>query len=140
MSKHLNNTPDVTEHDVADAPMKKQTCSHRSHVVREWWRMRISAALLVPLSVWFIVSLITHLLAAEPLMIAAWLTNPFVAGAVTLMLVCGFIHTRDGVHEIVTDYVHAPFKKRATLLLIDLLSLGFGGASVVAVVHLHLMA
>lgn len=140
----LNNTPNVTETVPSDAPMKKihkRGCPSTSKgVVREWWWIRITAALLVPLSVWFVVSLITHLLGAEPIAVAAWLLNPFVAGAVVLLLLAGFIHNRLGIHEIVTDYVHAPAKKRATNLLVDLLSLGLGVASIAAVIHLHLMA
>lgn len=109
-------------------------------IVREWWWLRITAALLVPLSVWFLALLLTQLIGAEPANVAAAFANPIMAGVTILLLVSGFIHTRLGLHEIIVDYVHAPAKKKACNLLVDLLSLALCVGSVAAVVQLHLTA
>lgn len=135
----LNNTPNVVESIPVDAPEVPKN-SHRSHTVQEWWVMRVSAVVLVPLSIWFMVSLFGNLIGADVAALTEWIYSPFVTLALTLMLSVGFIHMRLGLHEIIVDYVHAPAKKKAALLLVDLISLGLALASIVAVVQLHLAA
>lgn len=135
-----NNTPNVTETVAADAPEGKTTRSHRSHAVKEWWWMRITSAVLVPLSVWFLVALISRLLGADPTALANWIAHPLVLLAMVMLLCMGFIHTRLGLHEIITDYVHAPATKKATLLFVDLLIIGLAVGSIGAVLHLYRMA
>ncbi len=138
----LNNTPNVTETLPNDAPKQhRRGCPSSSKgIVKDWWWQRLSAAALVPLSVWFLSLLVTRLLGAEPTTVAGFFSNPFFTSGTVLLLTAGFIHTRIGLHEIVTDYVHAPAKKHATILLVDLLSLVLGLASIVAVIQLHRMA
>lgn len=126
------------------APTEKQHrrgCPSTSKgIVKEWWWLRITAALLVPLSVWLLVFIVTQLLGAQAQTLAQWMGNPVFAGIVVLFLIAGFVHTRLGVHEIIIDYVPAPAKKKACNLFVDFLSLALGVGSVAAVVQLHLMA
>ena len=143
----LNNTPNVLEQMPADAPEALKAHAHRrgcptcaSGVVREWWWIRISAALLVPLSVWLVVSLISKLLGANAFSLGTWLGSTPVAIAVVATLALSFVHTRLGLHEIIIDYVHARGMKRAMNLFVDLLSLGLALASIAAVIRLHGMA
>lgn len=138
----LNNTPNVTETLPADAPhLHRRGCPTGSRgIVREWWWLRISAALPVPLSVWFLTILVTRVLSGGVDALAAWLANPLALLCTVLLLGFGFLHTRLGVHEIIVDYVHAPAKKRAANLLVDLLSLVLALGSIAAVIQLHRMA
>lgn len=140
----LNNTPNVTETVPNDAPMEKlhrRGCPTSSKgIVKEWWWLRITAALLVPLSIWFLAVLLTRLLGAEPETLVQLFANPLWVAVAVLLLLTGFIHTRLGVHEIIIDYVHAPAKKKACNLLVDFLSLALGLGSIAAVIQLHLMA
>ena len=109
-------------------------------IVKDWWWQRISAAFLVPLSVWFVALLVTRLLGAEPATLAATFGNTVMTVVTVLLLLMGFIHARLGLHEIIIDYVHCKAKKRATNLLVDFLSLALGIGSIAAVIQLHLMA
>lgn len=138
----LNNTPNVTEKSVAPAPKPHQRGSwHNARgIVQEWWWLRLSAAALVPLSIWFLAALVENLLGGDRSMVAAWLNHKGVAIALGLMLVLSFIHTRLGLHEIIIDYVHKPCCKRAVTLFVDLLTLALTFGSLAAIYHLHKMA
>lgn len=135
---HLNNTPNVPEHLPAGAPKTKPR--HHACVVKEWWLLRVTAGLLVPLSAWFLVSLVTRLLHGSADDIVAWLGNFVVAGAVIVLLGAGFIHTRLGLHEVTLDYIQCKRKLSAVNALIDLLCLVLGAGSITAVIHLYLAA
>lgn len=84
--------------------------------VAHWWAQRVTALALVPLSLWFVVSLVGMPLndyAAVTIWIGAgW--NP-VWLALLLLAVCW--HSRLGVQVVVEDYVHGPALKLASLLL-----------------------
>jgi succinate dehydrogenase / fumarate reductase membrane anchor subunit len=106
-------------------------------IIYEWWWLRITAALLVPLSVWFVTALVTHLLGAETFTLQVWLANRFVAIAMVILLAAAFIHAQLGLHEIIIDYAHGGTKKFLSFLA-DFLSLVLAIASIAAVVHLHM--
>ena len=73
---------------------------------KHWWTLRLTAVALVPLAVWFVVSLVALAGADYPTMIA-WVSNPFVTVLLLTMLVSLFYHLRLGLQDIVDDYVHA---------------------------------
>lgn len=89
------------------------------HGARHWWLERIISLALVPLSVWFIVALIGHLLGAQASDVQAWVTSPFVALALAAFTILGFIHTRMGLQVIIEDYVHREGTKVALVLFKD---------------------
>ncbi len=137
---HLNNTPDVKEHVPADAPDGAAEGHNHGCVVKEWWILRITAGLLVPFSVWFLVALITHLIGPDSFTLDGWLASLFVTAVMVVFLAASFIHARLGMHEIILDYVPAKCTRKALNLLTDLLCLVLGVGSIAAVIHLHLMA
>ncbi|MES2985093.1 MAG: succinate dehydrogenase, hydrophobic membrane anchor protein [Pseudomonadota bacterium] len=102
-----------------------------------FWLQRVSAVALIPLTVWFMVSLITHLIGADRAGVAQWLSHPLVALAMAALIAAMFIHARLGIQVIVEDYVHHEGKKIVALLLNNALILGFGGASLFAIARLH---
>jgi len=66
---------------------------------------RASAALLVPLVIWLIFSLVSH--SADDFAAARdWLGAPLNAGLMTATLIVAALHMRIGVAEIVHDYIH----------------------------------
>ncbi len=87
---------------------------------KRWWMQRLTAVALVPLTVWFVVSLVALAGADYPTMVA-WVSNPFVTVLLLTMLVSLFYHLRLGLQEIVEDYVHA---RRAKIVLSVALTFG----------------
>ena len=103
--------------------MAMQTKNGRSgagDATKHWWTLRLTAVALVPLTVWFVVSLVALAGADYPTMVA-WVSNPFVTVLLLLMLVSLFYHLRLGLQDIVEDYVHA---RRAKIVLSVALTFG----------------
>lgn len=84
--------------------------------VHHWWMQRLSAIALVPLSIWFVASLIGHTSAGYEA-VSAWLASPVVFGLMLLLVAATFYHAALGLQVIIEDYVHREAAKVAALLL-----------------------
>ena len=80
-----------------------------------WWAQRVTAVALVPLGLWFLISLLA-LPAIDEATVRAWLASPASAAFACLLVgVLGY-HALLGVSVVVEDYVHAPGLRIASLL------------------------
>ncbi len=86
--------------------------------VGHWWAQRMSALALVPLTVWFVASLVA-MAGADYFAIRDWIGSPVVAGLLVLLIVATFYHTALGLQVIIEDYVHHPAVKFAGLLTVN---------------------
>ncbi len=77
--------------------------------VDQWWQARLSAVALVPLGLWFVVSIVVNR-ESEYATVIAWLKTPFAAVMMVLLLIAVFHHTALGLQVIIEDYVHSPAK------------------------------
>jgi succinate dehydrogenase membrane anchor subunit len=107
--------------------------------VEHWWRQRTTALLLVPLTLWFVVSVI-GLVGADRQALAAWLHNPMWAVLMVLLIVATFYHAALGLQVVIEDYVHREGLKLATLIVMRLLCILFVLRGVLAVLKLALGA
>lgn len=120
-------------------PLKRARGLGSAHSgTHHFWVLRVSALALVPLSVWFMVELLTNLVGAERGMIGQWFQHPVRAVLMALLLVSLFLHSRLGVQEIIEDYVPSKGKKLAGLILNSSFHYGLAAMSLLAVLHLHL--
>ncbi len=102
-----------------------------------FWVQRATALALIPLTVWFMIEIMTTLVGAERMDAAVWLKNPLTALAVCAFIVAAFTHARLGVQTIIEDYVNYEGKKIVTLLILNLAIFGFGAAALMAIARLH---
>ena len=72
----------------------------------DWRLQRATGVALVPLSVWFLATLIAQVIGGHATA-AAWLGKPIVAILMILFLVAMFQHLRLGLQVIIEDYVHS---------------------------------
>ena len=82
--------------------------------VDQWWRERVSALALLPLTVWFAASLIVHT-GSDYATFIAWLRTPIITILMVLLLVCVFYHMALGLQVVIDDYVHSGLKTLALL-------------------------
>ncbi len=82
----------------------------------EWWVQRVTAAALVPLSVWFVVSLLVHL-GENASSVALWAGRPWNGVLLLALLIALFRHLGLGLKVVIEDYIHAEAAKFATLML-----------------------
>ena len=69
-----------------------------------WWAQRLTAIALVPLALWFAVSLIV-LAGADHQAVTEWLGNPAAAVLMLLLILAGFHHAQLGLQVVIEDYV-----------------------------------
>ncbi len=75
------------------------------HGFSHWWMQRLSGALMVPLGLWFVISLM-RLDSLSPDMVMQWLYNPVPAILMALWSITVVYHGALGLQVIIEDYVH----------------------------------
>lgn len=103
--------------------------------VQHWWLQRLTALALVPLSLWFVISVVA-MAGATRAELLDWLNSPFSAGLLILCLVATFWHAILGLQVIVEDYVHGEGAKLAWLVAIKAALWFLAVVSVLSVIKL----
>jgi succinate dehydrogenase / fumarate reductase membrane anchor subunit len=104
-----------------------------------FWRQRLTAVANVPLVLFLIWSIVTHI-GADYATVTTYLARPLVAAAMLALVISAAIHMRIGLKEIIEDYVHAEGAKIAAVILATFFAFGVGLTSVLAVVKISLGA
>jgi succinate dehydrogenase / fumarate reductase membrane anchor subunit len=81
--------------------------------VGHWWIERLTAIALLPLTVWFVWSLLS-LPSFEHAEVVAWLARPWTAVLLILFVLAVTWHSQLGVQVVIEDYVHGPAVKFAS--------------------------
>ncbi len=100
-----------------------------------WWMQRLTAVALVPLSLWFVASLLT-VVTADHATAVAWLHSPLVAILTSALIVAVFYHGQLGIQVVLEDYVHSESWKLAAIVVTMFLSLLLAIASLFAVLSI----
>jgi succinate dehydrogenase / fumarate reductase, membrane anchor subunit len=109
--------------------------------VRHWWLQRLTSIALVPLTVWFTVSLLS-LPAMDHVTVVSWMAQSWNALLLILFVGVATYHSQLGVQVVVEDYIPEPGMKTVTLVLLTfvhaflavagvfaILKVAFGGAA-----------
>lgn len=86
--------------------------------VGHWWAQRLTALALVPLTLWFVIS-VAAMTGASHAEMVDWVGSPLVAGLLILLIVATFYHNYLGLQVVIEDYVHHEGWKLALLLLVQ---------------------
>lgn len=84
--------------------------------VSHWWHQRVTAVAMLPLGLWFAVSLLIVDLNSYQASIA-WIRQPMTAILLSLTVACLIYHSWLGIRVVVEDYVANKGAKVVTLLL-----------------------
>jgi succinate dehydrogenase / fumarate reductase membrane anchor subunit len=87
-----------------------------------WWMQRLTAVALVPLSLWFVASLLS-VVTADHATVVAWLHSPLVAILCCALIVAIFYHAQLGLQVVLEDYVHTEWLKLLSIVFSKLLAL-----------------
>ena len=82
-----------------------------------WWAQRMTALALVPLCLWFVVS-VCRLAGADYGDFTEWLSSPFNAVAMLLLIVAGFHHAALGAQVVLGDYIGHEGWRTATVVAV----------------------
>jgi succinate dehydrogenase membrane anchor subunit len=82
-----------------------------------WWAQRLTALALVPLVLWFVISVV-RLVGAGRGAVLDWLSSPVAAGLMILLIGATFHHAQLGVQVVIEDYIHNEAIKIASIILV----------------------
>lgn len=105
--------------------------------VGHWWAQRVSAVALIPLSLWFVFSLLSHA-GGSHASVVAWLSSPLVAVPLALYLGAIFYHSQLGLQVVVEDYVHSEWLKLSCLILLQFINIALAVSAIFAVLFVAL--
>ncbi len=86
-----------------------------------WWRQRVSAVALLPLSLWFAVFL-AKLPDADHAEVVSWMTAPWNTILLLSFLLLSLFHAMLGLRVVIEDYVHNDWMKVMGMLAVRLLT------------------
>lgn len=104
-----------------------------------WWMQRVTSVALIPLSLWFVYSLLALAL-SQPEEVRAWVQQPFQALLLTLFIGVSCYHGKLGLQVVIEDYVHTPLRKNIALLLNAFGFVLLFSMALLAIVKLHFSA
>ena len=100
-----------------------------------WWAQRVTAVALVPLSAWFVFSVI-NLVGVDREGLKVWVNGPGSLVLMALFLIALFYHMQLGLQVVIEDYVHNERNKVLSLILNKLLSVFFVVAGITALIKI----
>lgn len=105
--------------------------------VEHWWAQRLTALALIPLAVWFVISVVS-LVGADQATVRAWMETPLSAALMVLLIVATFHHAQLGLQVVIEDYVSSEGLKIAALVAVKFAAALLGLISVFAVLRVAL--
>ena len=102
--------------------------------VEQWWLERVTAIALMPLTIWFAVSILVHM-NSDYVTVIAWLRTPVATILMVLLLTGLFYHTALGLQVVIEDYVHSG-RKIAALIGMRLVCIVLAVAGILAILRI----
>ena len=100
-----------------------------------WWMQRLTAVALVPLTLWFILSII-QLTGADYQTAAGWLSSTTNSVLMLLLIAATFHHMQLGLQVVIEDYVQGEGVKIIGIVLVKLFSVLLAAAAAFAVLKI----
>lgn len=100
-----------------------------------WWSQRISAVALLLLGIWFLISLLQLPTFAYD-DVHAWMARPWNGILLLLLFLTLAFHSNLGIRVVIEDYVHQPFSRVASLIVIKFVHVVLAAAAAYAVLKI----
>ena len=102
-----------------------------------WWQQRLTAIALIPLSLWFISSVIA-MTTMDYQHASQWLAMPLNAVLMILFVISLFYHAQLGMQVVIEDYIDPEWQKITCVILVKFLAAFAGLISVLSVLKVFL--
>lgn len=107
------------------------------HGFSHWWWQRVTAIALIPLSIWFVYSVVC-LIGSDHATASAWLSNPINATIMLLFVLTALFHGQTGLQVVLEDYVHTKWLNLSCLLFIKFASVVMAVLAIISVLKVVL--
>ncbi len=104
-----------------------------------WVWQRLTAIVIAPLSLWFIISLLSITQNNALYALESWIVNPYHALLSLLLFSALFYHAKLGVQVVIEDYIHCPIMKTILLIINYAVFTIAGIGTILAIGTLHFM-
>jgi len=84
-----------------------------------WIHQRMTAIALIPLALWFVTALLTHM-HDDVVDLTNWIRSPFVTVLLVSLIAAMFYHAKLGLQVVIEDYFHVEIVKVALLIAMKL--------------------
>ena len=102
-----------------------------------WWAQRLTALALIPLVIWFVVSMII-VTGADHAAAVEFISSPINAVLLILLIVATFHHGQLGLQVVIEDYIHTKWLEVGLIIAVKGAAIFLGVASVYAVIAIAL--
>ena len=102
-----------------------------------WWAQRVTALALIPLVIWFVISMIV-ITGANHETALSFISSPINAVLLTLLIIATFYHGQLGLQVVIEDYIHTKWLEVTLILSVKGGAIFLGVASVYAVLAISL--
>lgn len=82
-----------------------------------WWMQKITAVALIPLTIWFVASIV-QMTQSDYEVVITWMNSPIVAILMTLFIITSIYHLKLGLQVIIEDYFHTEGTKMALQIFV----------------------
>jgi succinate dehydrogenase / fumarate reductase membrane anchor subunit len=126
--------------------------------VQHWWQTRLTSVALIPLSLWFIFSVLDFTKDCDGLYLGyyhatvgsmalcqgayqdtlVWISQPLNAFLLILLTGIMFQHAASGIQVVLEDYVHSEGRKLVSIYAVKALCLLMGGACILSILKIAL--
>ena len=108
-----------------------------SEAVHHWWAQRLTAVVLIPLSLWFVYSL-TTMYSANYETVTLWLNNATNSLLMLFFILSLYYHAVLGLQVVIEDYVESDWQRKSLLLLIKIILSIAALSAVIAIFLIHM--
>ena len=102
-----------------------------------WWGQRVTALALIPLVIWFVISVIV-ITGANHETALSFISSRINAVLLTLLVIATFYHGQLGLQVVIEDYIHTKWLEVTLILSVKGGAIFLGVASVYAVIAISL--
>ncbi len=105
------------------------------HGFSHWWWQRVTAIALIPLVIWFVVSVLS-IVSGGHAQASAWLSQPLNATLMLLFVLTGLYHAQTGLQTVIEDYIHIKWLNLLMLLLVKFAAVAMALMAIISVLKI----
>ncbi len=105
------------------------------HGFSHWWWQRVTAIALIPLTVWFVISVLS-LIGSGYLAAINWLGAPINATLLLLFVLTALYHAQTGLQVVIEDYIHTKWLNLLTMLSAKFAAVAMAVMAVIAILKI----